>query len=780
MKRSASGASRARTSPRPRSSAGIPRWKDELEVLLGCDRLLRPMARAAELPEVGEHLGPFFLLCRAGPRRLGQDLPGLGADPGGPAGRPEGHLRRPGGAPLAGPAPAHAHHPAVLRALVPRTRPAGAVHALPGRDEPGADPRGPRADPARGSPGPRHPPCAGSRAGRPGREPMQPDGPYRRYLEQAAYVEAICWIGTRLADALHEAHAHGLVHMDVKPSNVLIAADGLPMLLDFHLACRPIPAGERFPDRIGGTPGWMAPEHRAALEAVARRPTGPRARSTTAPTSTRWGCCFARRSAGPGGGLGTSAGRHRCDGAIPAVSVGLADIIARCLAERPADRYPRRRRAGRRPETARSNDLPLRGVRNRLSERIHKWRKRNPAGPFAVAGLVVLAAVGASLAFFYFERFHEVRDGARGRSRVLRERAICGCRPHLEPRTGPRPGYPLPRVAGRHLKAQLREARRGEDAETLHYLAERVRFEYGIDPHAPDEAGTLLRDIRAIWARRHQLLSPLAGDSDSSLDQQIRTDLLELVGVWADLTIRLTSQEGLRDSRFEILHLLDEAQANCGPSFTIDRLRRLLVGNQAARPQPEDRTRSQSPHRSITTWADPSSRSKEFDRASKEFGLALDRRPQDFWPNFYAGHCAYRLERYSDAFAWFSVCIALDPQSAPSYFNRALAAKASGRTDQAFRDYTHALGLDPRLTNALLNRGILSYNSGRYLDAIADFRHAIDTASDPDTLGRVHYNLALAHLARGDRPSARISAEQAVAQGNEDARRLRDQLRRDR
>src|ERR1700679_1704663 len=37
------------------------RWKDELEVLLGCDRLLRPLAHVAELPEVGEHLGPFFL-----------------------------------------------------------------------------------------------------------------------------------------------------------------------------------------------------------------------------------------------------------------------------------------------------------------------------------------------------------------------------------------------------------------------------------------------------------------------------------------------------------------------------------------------------------------------------------------------------------------------------------------------------------------------------------------------------------------------------------------------
>ncbi|GAA4545741.1 serine/threonine-protein kinase [Amycolatopsis samaneae] len=74
-------------------------------------------------------------------------------------------------------------------------------------------------------------------------------------------AEQVARIGAQLAGALEAVHAAGVVHRDVKPSNVLVTEDGRAKLTDFGIS------RANYGDttlahsvEIAGTPGYLAPE----------------------------------------------------------------------------------------------------------------------------------------------------------------------------------------------------------------------------------------------------------------------------------------------------------------------------------------------------------------------------------------------------------------------------------------------------------------------------------------------------------------------------------------
>jgi hypothetical protein len=75
-----------------------------------------------------------------------------------------------------------------------------------------------------------------------------------------SFHEAAGLVAT-VAEALDHAHRQGIVHRDVKPSNIMLRPDGTPVVMDFGLAKRA--AGEitmTIDGQVLGTPAYMPPE----------------------------------------------------------------------------------------------------------------------------------------------------------------------------------------------------------------------------------------------------------------------------------------------------------------------------------------------------------------------------------------------------------------------------------------------------------------------------------------------------------------------------------------
>jgi eukaryotic-like serine/threonine-protein kinase len=83
----------------------------------------------------------------------------------------------------------------------------------------------------------------------------------REEIEHASLpADRVALLGARIADTLAHVHSRDVVHRDVKPSNILLDADGRPYLADFGISLLAGSPRVTAATKLIGTAGYLAPE----------------------------------------------------------------------------------------------------------------------------------------------------------------------------------------------------------------------------------------------------------------------------------------------------------------------------------------------------------------------------------------------------------------------------------------------------------------------------------------------------------------------------------------
>jgi serine/threonine protein kinase/Tfp pilus assembly protein PilF len=562
------------------------------------------------------------------------------------------------------------------------------------------------------------------------------------------YFRCAAWVVARLAEGLQHAHDRGVFHRDVKPSNVLLGADGQPLLLDFNVSGGPGDPGRAL---VGGTVAYAAPEHlQALLSTTANEVAQVDGRSDVYALGMvlfemlAGGRPFRQQgsySVLPEQLVGMAAERAAARPSVrsqrPDVPWSLDSVVRKCLEPDPGKRY---QQAGHLAEDLRRfvDDRPLRyAAEPSRAERLRKWLRRHPrlTSSASVAAVCALLLIGAVL-------------------------AVVGLRQHLA-------------QAREQLQVeQARDRQRAYETGALRALC-LVSTVTEFDDHLPEGARVCEQTLALydVLGREDWQDQPDWQRLDSEERLRLAENTRELLHLLARARVRLAP--GDRAALREALDLLDRAEAihDLPPSRAVRAARAAYLEGlgedgaaRAAREEAEATplAGAQDHYLLATTYARQGDRAGLV-RAVAELDEALRLNPRHYWALTQRGICYQELGESTLAAADFGTCVGLWPECAWGYFNRGYVLGRAGKKEQARDDFTAAIERDPGFVLAYVNRGLTRLELKESRLALEDFDRAVSLGRD-DAFLHAGRGMALEALGRPQEAEVAFAAALARAE----------------
>jgi Protein kinase domain len=232
-----------------------------------------------------------------------------------------------------------------------------------------------------------------------------------RALQTPMPIRDACTLVAALARGVQAAHRSGVLHCDIKPANVLLAADGSPKLADFEFAVLSASEPASLAPRRG-SPAFMAPEQ---LDAEA--PIGPPA-DVYALGGVLYFLLAGRVPNRAEGGDAVAVLRGLSPRASLDAPEPLRAIVLRALSLNPAERHHAPAELAADLERFLAHQ-PIDWTNPSVFRRARLWSRRHPIRTTALCSALVLVLASAAAALFWQASERSRHEWALAESRRL-------------------------------------------------------------------------------------------------------------------------------------------------------------------------------------------------------------------------------------------------------------------------------------------------------------------------------------------------------------------------